>query len=150
MPVPRPRALREAPSGGGGDEGRWRGPRAEGREPRGVEGTSSRTFFWPGCALCQVRDREGCGPREERASVLTCSPTGPRQKWEEQGLTFEEFRGTCSRPLPHNSVLFPYFTRTPHPNISFKDQTTSLALAPSYNRPRLLAPLPFLLQREGS
>lgn len=69
MPVPGPSALREAPSGeGGGDEGRQQNPRSGDREPREVGGTSSGTFLRPGCALSQVRDWEGCGPRDGRAS----------------------------------------------------------------------------------
>lgn len=63
--------------GRGGDKGRWRGTRAGYREPRGVGGTSSRTFLWPG-----LRSEPGKGLRRLLAAGR---------------------EGVCTSPLSHPS-----------------------------------------------
>lgn len=62
--------------GRGGDEGRWRGPRAGGRERQGWEELLPEPSFGLGCALSQVRDGQGCGPRKRRG-VGTVSLSHP-------------------------------------------------------------------------
>lgn len=100
IPVPGPLAFREAPSGVGGTT-RVAGRVLElGAESRGEwQDLLPEPSFGPSCALSQVRDGEGCGPREERALVQARSPIRPRRKCWVWVMTAVEFRGH-SLPTP--------------------------------------------------
>lgn len=71
MPVPRPLAFREAPSGVGATRtAGWALELGVGgvREPQGVGGTSSRTFLWPVLRSEPGKGRGGL-PAAEREGV---------------------------------------------------------------------------------
>lgn len=152
MPVPGPLAFRQAPSGVGGDEDYWLGPRAGGREPRwgwAVGGISSRTFLWPGLRSepgkgrggLQAVGREGVGT----SPLSHPSPTevvGP-------GTDIRGVWGTLtSRPLI-TLCFVSFLPLDPHPIIPFQ-RIDDLPRPPPRPTALLdsLAPFPFVVEGE--
>lgn len=139
MPVPGPSALREAPSGeGGARRGAPAEPSSWGQRAAG----GGRNFFQnlplAGCALSQVRDWEGCGPRDGKASGPAGYPVH-RSPTEVVGPV-NEIRGvreiaSCPSIIRSCDLLFPGpFFLIP----LSKDQMTYFAPAASYCPPGLL------------
>lgn len=77
MPVLGPLSLREAPSGGGVTRGASGALELKAESRGGWEKLLPEPSFGPGCALSQVRDGKGWGPREGRSSVPARSPICP-------------------------------------------------------------------------